>query len=185
MRKLFYFVSIFLLIFSLVHSVSAQSGPGHCGTACPCGVGNICQNGTCFERGCNPARDAACCKSQRVIAPRTPTAPPVKNNPGGPGTIVATPGVIVAPSGSVVDPRTPSKGALTPMLTPPVGGGTAGDCSGPTEGTSDGKVDLIDFNLLRKEISVPVTSPKCDFEPNGVVDLLDFNTFRIAFVAQK
>lgn len=73
----------------------------------------------------------------------------------------------------------------TGVATPPVGGLTGGDCSGPVEGTPDGIVDLIDFNLLRKEISGPPATTFCDFDTNGIIDLLDFNIFRIAFIAQK
>ncbi|KXK11184.1 MAG: hypothetical protein UZ22_OP11002000388 [Microgenomates bacterium OLB23] len=139
------------------------------------------------ELACKPAAQQAnpCCRSNRPQNPRPqPTTPPGGGgNPNIPNVPNTTPGN-ANPTGSFVDPNpiTPVSGKVTP---PSGGGGTAGDCSGPTEGTKDGKVDLSDFNLLRKELSGSAATTACDFDTNGVVDLLDFNIFRIAFVAQK
>lgn len=126
-----------------------------------------------------------CCRSNR------PPVPPTRTPSGGGGSPVvptvgaATPGTIVT-TGPIKN-TTPGMSPLTPYvtITPGGGGGGTADCSGPVEGTKDGKVDLADFNLLRKEFSGTATTLLCDNDTNGVVDLLDFNIFRIAFIAQK
>jgi hypothetical protein len=177
------------LLFSSTTPTYAQRPVGQCGQSCPaagCQVGKQCINGTCYEAGCNPAGgDPPCCKSQRVIRP---TTPPGGGGGGGgsPTTPGTTPGTIVTPGPG--KSTTPGMTPLTPFITITPGGpvgGSAGDCSGPTEGVKDGKVDLVDFNLLRKELSGSSTTVACDFDTNGLVDLLDFNIFRIAFIAQK
>ena len=186
----FVFLYIFFSSYLLVSPAAAQRGRGGkaCGQGCvddtECMVGTSCSNGQCYQTGCNPAAgDSACCKSQRPRNPSSPTAVP----PGG-GVIVpppgaTTPGTVVPPGKGV----TPDTGLLTPKvpMTPPVGGGTVADCSGPVEGTKDGLVDLFDFNLLRKEFSGSVATVMCDYDTNKVVDLLDFNILRIALNAQK
>jgi len=175
-------VSVTLLSIFLISAghVSAQRA-GQCGGVCNpgCVAGNTCNSGICVQTSCSTSNP--CC---RVITrtPRTPTTPP-----SGGGPIVPVPGT----TGSFVDPLITKPASKTPSgpilpITPPVGGGaTGGDCSGLTEGTPDGKVDLLDFNLLRKESSGVVTTAKCDFDANLVVDLLDFNILRIALIAQK
>lgn len=158
--------------------MSFAQRPGSCGTACPCQVGNVCippVNGICYERGCVPGKDSPCCKSAKV---RPPTAAPTAVRPP---TAVPTSNVpITQPlTGNPVDPNPSSP------VQPPVGGSpTGGDCSSSVEGVPDGKVDLLDFNLLRKEFGSQTGAVKCDFDANGIVNLLDFNIFRIAFIAQ-
>lgn len=173
------FTMLFLLSFT---SVNAQRA-GQCGGVCNpgCVAGNSCSGGTCVQIGCSTSNP--CCRSTRPPRPSSPTAVP----PGG-GVIVpppgaTTPGTVVPPGKGV----TPDTGLLTPKvpMTPPVGGGTVADCSGPVEGTKDGLVDLFDFNLLRKEFSGSVATVMCDYDTNKVVDLLDFNILRIALNAQK
>ncbi len=180
----------FLLLSALllfVPATYAQRPAGQCGQQCvggACAAGKYCSGGTCYETGCNPlAGDSACCKSQRPVQPRTPTS-----TPGG-GVVVPPKGTTpatAAPGPTGGTNLTPGTTPLTPFITAPVGGGgSAGDCSGPVEGTKDGKVDLSDFNLLRKEFSGTVKTAFCDFDTNGIVDLLDFNIQRIALIAQK
>lgn len=182
---------LFIVLLITETSVVNAQRPAACGEACD-PTRNTCRSSTychptlrtCYEFSCDPTKGhPACCKSNRPARPN-PTTPPGGGNPNP-----------AVPTGSVVDPgpvnptggtnTTPAK--LPPIsVTPPAGGGgTTGDCSGPTEGTKDGKVDLADFNLLRKELSGTASSKFCDNDTNGVVDLLDFNIFRIAFIAQK
>lgn len=54
------------------------------------------------------------------------------------------------------------------------GSGVDGDCSGPTPGTPDGKVDLLDVEYFRRELNREVSTLSCDFDNSGVTDIIDF-----------
>ncbi len=181
--------SLLLLIFFSPHDAFAQRGL-RCGQICDparptCITNSYCHPTlkVCYENGCDPNLGRpACCRSNKPARPAPTTVPTGVTKPGNPvvPTTATTPGS--------TDPGTnitPGAGILTPAVTGAPRGGSAGDCSGPVEGTKDGKVDLADFNLLRKEFSGSATTLFCDNDTNGVVDLLDFNIFRIAFIAQK
>lgn len=177
---------MFLFVFS-PKNTQAQSRrcPRTCVRSSDCpNNAPFCRGGVCWELGCQnmPGNTDPCCRSNKPARPAPTTVPTGVTKPGNPvvPTTATTPGS--------TDPGTnitPGAGILTPAVTGAPRGGSAGDCSGPVEGTKDGKVDLADFNLLRKEFSGSATTLFCDNDTNGVVDLLDFNIFRIAFIAQK
>lgn len=58
-----------------------------------------------------------------------------------------------------------------------------GDCSGPTPGTPDGKVNLQDLEYLRQELNKEVRTLSCDFDKSGTTDVIDFtNYFREGYI---
>src|SRR3989344_3996572 len=71
--------------------------------------------------------------------------------------------------------------SISPL--PPVSGGDCASVQGP--GVPDGKVDLLDVDQLRVEISQQKQTLFCDFDKNNAVDIFDFNTLRQAFVGQS
>ena len=173
MAKFLIFTAL-IFTFLLLHSPIYAQRPGTCGQPCSpgCVAGNTCISGVCVQFSCGVGNP--CCRIVS-IPPRTPTTPPARPSTA---PVDTKPGI--NPTGNVVVPSV----APSVMPTSPAGTMLPGDCSGTTEGTADGKVDLIDFNLLRKEISGSASTTKCDFDANKVVDLLDFNIFRIAFITQ-
>ncbi len=85
-----------------------------------------------------------------------------------------------------VTPAATTPGATTPAVTgsttpAPTGSGGAsglGDCNGTGgAGVKDGITNLLDFELLRQELSAEVQSKFCDFDTNGSVDIVDFTDY--------
>lgn len=95
-------------------------------------------------------------------------------------TSMPIPTYIPAPTG-VVTPGA-STPAVTGTITPaPTGSGGAsgiGDCNGSGgAGVKDGITNLLDFELLRQELSAEVQTKFCDFDANGSVDIVDFTDY--------
>jgi hypothetical protein len=103
--------------------------------------------------------------------PSTPVAscPAVTSMPiPMPTTVPAT---TVAPSPTGANGSTPAPTGI---------GGTSGvgDCNssmGP--GKKDGITNLLDFELLRQELSLEVQTKYCDGDGNGSVDIVDFTDY--------
>ena len=160
---------LFLLIFSS-SEVKAQS-PGLCGQACGkdfggCAVGLKCAilpgkitKGICINPAgpqCGPTN--TCCALLSV-----------------------TPVISKGPDDTISRAPTSQLPSISPL--PPVSGGDCATVQGPV--VPDGKVDLLDVDQLRVEISQQKQTLFCDFDKNNAVDIFDFNTLRQAFVGQS
>lgn len=174
----------------------APCGVGYpaCGPA-PSGYAIQCQQGTTTVRGtcvCTPSATDV-----NVTLTPTPTKAPqptisvtpeclAKCDLNGDGAVTIED---VTPASASIDPATEELyrycrnvcilGATT---TPAPSGsvsvspvsGLDGDCSGPTPGTPDGKVDLLDVEYFRRELNKEVSTLACDFDNSGTTDIIDF-----------
>ncbi|OGK38741.1 hypothetical protein A3F34_03090 [Candidatus Roizmanbacteria bacterium RIFCSPHIGHO2_12_FULL_44_10] len=170
---------LFLLIFSS-SEVKAQS-PGLCGQACGAGIGGCVAGlkcailprhitkGICINPAgsqCGPANTCCALLSVTPVINKLPT-----------GTINISQG----PDDTISRAPTSQFPSISPL--PPVSGGDCASVQGP--GVPDGKVDLLDVDQLRVEISQQKQTLFCDFDKNNTVDIFDFNTLRQAFVGQS
>lgn len=99
-------------------------------------------------------------------------------NPSTP--VASCPNVTSMPIPTYI-PVTP--GATTPAASTPAPTGTGGasglgDCNGSGgAGVKDGITNLLDFELLRQELSAEVQTKFCDFNTSGAVDIIDFTDY--------
>ncbi len=111
------------------------------------------------------SQDGAICIS---VTPRQATcagAPTATPTPTSSVTIILTPTLTKVPSPTLTS-------AITPSPTTGCLSKSAGDAD------CNGVVDLVDFEIWRKEFTQTLTTKNGDFNANGVVDIVDFEIWR-------
>lgn len=96
-----------------------------------------------------------------------------------PTTAIPTPTTKVNPTPTTAIP-TPTKATATPTIKPTVTptttvGAVVGDANG------DGKVDLVDFSIWRREY-LTRKGTRADFNKDGKVDLADYSIWKMAYL---
>ena len=166
---------------SFNRSCGMTCGIGTSGTPLRCASGLMCLYppiggglGRCVPPGCTWANRATCCSVLTGTPPGKPPISPVANTTAGP-----VPTTFAGASPTL--PPTDTGVSGTPTIIPSVvvtGTPMKSDCAsvaGP--GVTDGRVDLIDIDQLRKELSKQVATTFCDIDKNGTVDIIDFTDF--------
>jgi hypothetical protein len=71
-----------------------------------------------------------------------------------------------------------------PTPTDPPISPTSGACTLKSQGDADcnGIVELIDFEIWRKEYMQTLTTKTADYNASGIVDLIDFEIWRKSFL---
>ncbi len=83
----------------------------------------------------------------------------------------------LTPSVAATPTRTPTP--ITPTISP-----TSSACGNKTKGDSncDNKIDIVDFEIWRKEFMKTLTTSTSDFNSDAKVDLVDFEIWRKGFM---